>query len=228
MTRALLRVIIGAAVVALLIAFYLNASRDARRAAGGVPERVTGALEATREQTDPALGAQARVSMPESTPARQPRRPSADDLEYRRRVLEGLRAREHARQAGSAPAETREAPRAGEPKGAVDRTGELGEEVRIMNREFLPLVGECLDQARERNPRLRGMMAVSLKIATDEDFGAIFEDVQAAEGNELHDDELIECVRQSAFTLRLPAARLSGRDGIMLTVPHRIDAGAGD
>jgi hypothetical protein len=228
MSRSVLRAIIGAAVLALLAAFYLNGSRDVRRADAGIPERVTGALEAKREQADPARAEDVRTSAAESAGTPSPRRPSAEDLEYRRRVLEGLRAREQSKRSPTGAAETREVPAGDEPKRAVDRTGELAEEVRIMNREFLPLVGECIDQAHERNPRLRGMMAVSLKIATDAEFGAIFEDVQAAEGNELHDDELIECVRQSAFTLRLPAARLSGRDGLMLTVPHRIDAGSGD
>jgi hypothetical protein len=55
MSRSVLRAIIGAAVVALLAAFYLNGSRDVRRG-GAAPERFTGALEAEREQADPARG----------------------------------------------------------------------------------------------------------------------------------------------------------------------------
>jgi hypothetical protein len=47
MSRSVLRVIIGAAVLALLLAFYLNGSREARRADGHMPERATRALEAT-------------------------------------------------------------------------------------------------------------------------------------------------------------------------------------
>lgn len=225
MSPSMLRVIIGGAVVALLIAFLLSGSQDARRAESEEPQRVTGALEAQRQQADPARIRDEVATAAAVSRARRSRRPSAEDHEFRRRVLEGLRAREQSKRSAPGAAEERETPEE-EPKGAVDRTGELGEEVRILNREFLPLVDECLDQAQERNPRLRGMMAIGLKIAADEEFGAIFEDVQAAEGNELPDDELIDCVRQSAFTLKLPAARLSGREALTLTIPHRIDAGA--
>lgn len=228
MSPSMLRVIIGGAVVALLVAFLLSGSHDARHARNEEPQRVTGALEARREQAEPARIRDeiAAASAAEASPERRVRGPSAEDQEFRRRVLEALRAREQAKGSAAGSAEEGAAPVEDEPKGAVDRTGELGEEVRTLNREFLPLVGECIDQAEERNPRLRGMLAVSLKIAADEEFGAIFEDVEAAEGNELQDDELIDCVRQSAFTLKLPAARLSGREGLTLTIPHRIDAGA--
>ncbi len=53
MSRSVLRAIIGAAVVVLLAAFYLNGSRDVRRREG-VPERVTGALEPKTERAAPA------------------------------------------------------------------------------------------------------------------------------------------------------------------------------
>jgi hypothetical protein len=59
MSRSVLRAIIGAAVIALLAAFYLNGSRDVRRG-GAAPERVTGALEVEREQASPARGEDVR------------------------------------------------------------------------------------------------------------------------------------------------------------------------
>ncbi len=104
----------------------------------------------------------------------------------------------------------------------VDRTGELGKDtMRVINHEFMPLVGECYDQARERNPRLRGMLAVNIELAGAEDVGgSIIETVEeATDLNELHDDELIECVRQSAFSIQLPAPIKSGRTARQLTMP---------
>jgi hypothetical protein len=109
-----------------------------------------------------------------------------------------------------------------------DRTGELGEaNMRVVNHELMPLVGECLDQAGERNPRLRGMLAISVKFAGVEEIGGIVEAVEAAPGNQLDDAELIECVRQSAFTIQLPAPIKSGRKGGEMTIPFG-DPAAGD
>jgi hypothetical protein len=110
----------------------------------------------------------------------------------------------------------------------VDRTGELSAEaMRVLNHEFMPLVGECYDQAHERNPRLRGMLAVNVELAGVKEIGSIIEAVEAAQDiNELEDEELIECVRQSAFSIQLPIPVKSGRMSRQLTMPFG-DADAG-
>lgn len=53
MSPSMLRVIIGGAVVALLIAFVLSGPQDARRAREREPQRVTGALEAQPQPAAP-------------------------------------------------------------------------------------------------------------------------------------------------------------------------------
>lgn len=110
-----------------------------------------------------------------------------------------------------------------------DRTGELSEgEIHVLNHELMPLVDECLEQAHERNPALRGMLAVNVDLASAEGVGGIFESAEAdPQLNELHDDELIECVRQSSFSVQLPEAGRSGRISRQLTIPFGVSP-AGD
>lgn len=110
-----------------------------------------------------------------------------------------------------------------------DRTGELSEgEIHVLNHELMPLVDECLEQAHERNPELRGMLAVNVDLASAEGIGGIFESAEAdPQLNELHDDELLECVRQSSFSVQLPEAGRSGRMSRQLTIPFGVSP-AGD
>jgi hypothetical protein len=62
-----------------------------------------------------------------------------------------------------------------------DRTGELSPEtLDVMNREFVPLVEAGYDQAHERNPNLRGMLAISLELAGAEELGTIIESAEPA------------------------------------------------
>jgi hypothetical protein len=80
-------------------------------------------------------------------------------------------------------------------------------------------VDECHEQALERNPRLGGMLALSVRFASAEGIGGIIESVEPGPDNQLKDDELIECVRQSAFSIELPAPS-TGRDSDRyLTIP---------
>jgi hypothetical protein len=106
------------------------------------------------------------------------------------------------------------------PGALKDRTGELNPEaMRVLNHEFMPLVRECYDRAHERNPLLRGLLAVSLELAGAEELGTIVTAVEpAVDRNQLADDELIECVRQSAFSIQLPMPLKSGYVSRQLTM----------
>lgn len=133
-------------------------------------------------------------------------------------MLDSLRSM----QRGQAPegAHGERATTAPEPGTMVDRTGELGDELmRVINHELIPLVSDCHQQALERQPRLQGMLALGVKLAGAEEIGEIIEAVEAAPGNEVDDAELVECVRQSAFSIRLPAPRKSGRGDFLMTIP---------
>jgi hypothetical protein len=147
------------------------------------------------------------------------RRVSSETERLRQRVLDSLQTQARDRAADSARTEPSGARHA--PGTMVDRTGELSPEaMRVLNHEFIPMVSECYDQARERNPQLRGMLAINLHLASADDVGSV---VEAAEPeptrNQVHDDELIECVRQSAFSIQLPMPENTGRTSLQLTIP---------
>ena len=82
----------------------------------------------------------------------------------------------------------------------------------------MPLVDECLDQARERDPALQGMMAIGLDIIADAELGAVIESVKVPPLNEVDDAELLTCVRESALGTLLPPPEHDAREEIMLTI----------
>ena len=105
-----------------------------------------------------------------------------------------------------------------------DKTGLLGDEVKVINRELIPMVADCVDEAHERNPRLHGMLALEVKLASAEGVGSIFETVEPGARNEVQDPEMIDCIRQSAFTISLPMPKANSLHESLLTIP--IDAAA--
>jgi hypothetical protein len=141
--------------------------------------------------------------------------------ERRRRVLDSPASR--------APAPAPAPSPSGEAQGTMkDRTGKLGPEVKALNQQLLPLVGQCFDQAKERGVRGRGMLALGVKFAGAEGIGRIIEAVEPVDGNAIDDPELIDCVRQSAFTVDLPPPTADGASEATLTIPFEgaPDAGA--
>ena len=154
-----------------------------------------------------------------------PRRVSAERQQLRNRVVDTLRAREASRGEAHPSAQPGTEAKTHPDGTMADRTGYLGKEVKILNHELMPLIDECFDQAAERNPRLHGMLAVGVKFASAEGVGSIIEDVVPEARNELPDPELIDCVRQSAFTIQLPMPIEDQRSAVMLTIPFGSDAG---
>jgi hypothetical protein len=164
----------------------------------------------------PSIVPPARVHRPYEPP------PMTEAMrERRQRVLDSPASRTRA------PAPPPSA--SGETPGTMkDRSGKMGPEVKALNQQLLPLVGQCFDQATERGVRGRGMLALGVKFAGAEGIGRIIESVEPAEGNAIDDPELIDCVRQSAFTVDLPPPTADGASEAMLTIPFEgaPDAGA--
>jgi hypothetical protein len=90
--------------------------------------------------------------------------------------------------------------------------------VDYINEDFVPLASECIDQAEQRNPQLTGMLAIGLEIVADEALGGVIDRAEPAARNQVRDEELIECVRQSALTVVLPAPLITGRESIEITL----------
>lgn len=193
-------------------------------------ERDVTAMAQPRPASSAEPSASATAVMPATAqePSAQAERPGPKPIpqevaQLRTRVLDTLAKRQpDTTAAADEPPKAKRAPAREYPPGNMkDRTGELNPEtMRVLNHEFLPLVDECYDQAHERNPNLRGMLGVSIHLAGAEELGTIIESLEPAPGvNVIADDELIECVRQSAFTLKLPMPLKSGRTARQLTMP---------
>ena len=104
-----------------------------------------------------------------------------------------------------------------------DRIGLDPELLRTISDELLPLTNECLEDARERDPGLEGMLAVEVNIVVEPEVGAIVETVEFAELNDLDDLELQTCVRETALSMLLPADE-SGTQELMFTIPVEAEA----
>jgi hypothetical protein len=218
--------IVAAIVVTLLLALLIwwrdertsvERSTEALHPPSSAVHRSTGEVAAvpTARPVSPPSVVPPAVSPAAVSPAggRRPYQPppmTEAMRERRRRVLDAPGAR--------APAAPTSA--SGEAPGTMaDRTGKLGPEVKALNQQLMPLVGQCFDQAKERGVRGNGMLALGVKLAGAEGIGRIIESVEPTANNAIGDPELIDCVRQSAFTVDLPPPTSDGASDIMLTMP---------
>lgn len=155
--------------------------------------------------------------------------------ELRRRILEAMQAREGAAgrdaaaredegereaKAGEPPPERGEAKRPDDetptPGNLIDRTGNHGHMVKVMNEELMPLVDECYALARETQPQLMSMLVLDVELIGDEELGGVVESVKVGEGNEVVDPALIECVQESLLGTTLPPPPEGGREAMQL------------
>ena len=91
----------------------------------------------------------------------------------------------------------------------------------------MPLAQECIERAQERSPSLKGMLALLLETISDEKLGAVVDVAEAAPNNEVAEPELLECIRETAYSLRLPPPRSTGREKFLLTLPIEAPADLG-
>jgi hypothetical protein len=61
-------------------------------------------------------------------------------------------------------------------------------------------MSECIDQAKARNPRLHGMLALSMSVAPT-DTGKVIVSATPTGNNQIEDAELLECIRESSFSI---------------------------
>jgi hypothetical protein len=82
---------------------------------------------------------------------------------------------------------------------------------QAVKQDFVPLARECIEQARARAPQLAGTLALRLEAISDEQLGAVIEAVEPSGNNSVLDPLLLECARESAFSLTLPPTLVTGR-----------------
>ena len=110
--------------------------------------------------------------------------------------------------------------------GLRNRLGSRQVLVDQLNRDFMPLASECIEQARERTPQLAGMLAISLETIADEQLGAVVDVADPAQSNKVVDPLLFECIRESAFSLSLPPPPTGGREKFEITMPIEFSTGS--
>ena len=200
-------------------------------------------VELERERTAAAREPAAASAPGASTPPSRVRS-KAEREAMRRRILEAMQTRERGpeadtpRGAGATPPRRgSDAPgREGEPKkrpddGApapgnlIDRTGNHGHMVKVMNEDLMPLVDECYALARETQPELTGLLVLDVEMIGDEDIGGVVESAGLGKDSELVDPSLVECVQESLLSVTLPPPPEGGKDSIQLQMRLEPEAG---
>lgn len=172
---------------------------------------------------DDRTGAPAAVAADAAAPA------SRSDARARRDALRDQIARQLAQRPAPPPhAPTPPAGATGDatPGGLRDRTGSRQVLVDQLNRDFMPLASECIEQAQARTPALAGLLAIGVETMADEQVGAVVDVADPAPGNKIEDPLLFECLRESAFSLSLPPPPTGGREKFQLTIPVDSSTGA--
>lgn len=116
-----------------------------------------------------------------------------------------------------------EQPETSQGGGLKDRIGGRDDLMAALNADFLPLADECIEAARERDPELMGMLALGMEVIGDEDLGAVIENVDFPDRNEVIEAELLECIRETAYSTTLPPPPESGRDEFLITLKVGIE-----
>jgi hypothetical protein len=94
----------------------------------------------------------------------------------------------------------------------TDKTGWSDHSVaQQLNREFMPLASECIDQAKGRKPFLNGLLSFTMVISPTTEGKAVVSSLKVRPDNKIEDPELWTCIRESSFAL----------EG--LTAPHDFD-----
>lgn len=96
--------------------------------------------------------------------------------------------------------------------------GELSGLVEAVSKDLMPLADECYEAAVERDPSISGMIDINLEVVGDEDVGGIVESFELGGENEIQDEEMIECIRETTLSTLFPAPEDSGRQGARLTL----------
>ena len=174
----------------------------------------------TRDGAPPARAAAAETRDAQETgdvPAGATREPGARGSEPREAgamrdaVEPHERPRAHDLERSRGPERPRQATRDEPGDQLVDRTDFVDPSVaQQLARELMPLVSECVDQAKER-AHVEGTLIVQVTVAPADQGRVVVSGVTPRADNQVHDDELLECIRQSSFAL----------DG--LRAPHDFD-----
>lgn len=208
-------------VVVLLVAIAWRATREPRtlRELDGA-HAPSGQIEATKlgDEGQPAAVAHAQQGAQRRATARELDRARRDALRERllEREVQAIRRAANSAPHRSAVGEGVERPLG---PGLTDRIGGRDALKAALDRDFLPLVDECIAAANEAGPPVAGMLAIELELLADPELGAIVESASFPDTNEIHHAELLDCVRETALSSSLPPPPAGGRAAFLISLP---------
>lgn len=221
--------IVFALVVAVGVAVWLWAPDDV---VPGDTAPAPTTVAAVQAASDPARSAAeadiARVTTKRTVDAKQREA-------YLRRIADGV-ARRRGRGSADKPGKPDErespAPRGENSQDDAERQehaiqdksdGELSDLMEAVTNDLMPLVDECYQAAIERDPTIAGLIDINLEMVGDEDVGGIVESFELGDENEIEDEPMIECIRETTLSTLFPAPQDSGRRGARLTLEFAPD-----
>lgn len=97
----------------------------------------------------------------------------------------------------------------------IDRTGRGENLAAQLDDELMPLAAECIELAKERNPKLSGLLSFAVNLVPIDDNKILVESVEPQQDNEVNDAELFECIEQSTLSI----AGLETPESFAITMP---------
>ncbi len=77
--------------------------------------------------------------------------------------------------------------------------------------DLVPLARECYESALEDDAALAGRLVMKFAIAGDEDIGGVVDEVELGEDSDIKHPELLECLRESMYTVTFDPPEGYGR-----------------
>lgn len=196
------------------------------------PKAAEGRVEAPKaEAADVTKGSKASASSDDVVkpkPITKKRRLDEAEREVvRKQILEGIR--EHQSRPRASERSVPDRPDDGESEpgstgGIKDRSdGKLSNLIETINEDLMPLADECYEQARETDPDLTGMLDINFQVIADEDIGGLVDAVDLGQENEIENQDLVECVRETILSTIFPSPNETGEQGVRLTLRFNPD-----
>jgi hypothetical protein len=175
----------------------------------------THAPPASRPEDDPAARVQPNAKVGPVIRAQEPSQARAKRDNLRAAIVRAQEGEPPDAVAPAAPAANDDPDR---PRTLKDRVGGRAALVGHLNRDFMPLARECIEQAHEQAPELAGMIAIGVEVIADEKLGAVVDVARIAPRNDVMHPGLLECIRETALSVTFPPPLVTGRELFELTL----------
>lgn len=209
--------------IVLLVAIAVSVVWYLRRGPSGAASRAPAAEDgaAPVPATATGVGHSSKAVASQAAAQRSSARAKRDAL--REQILHQLAQRAAAPSGGASSPAAAAGSSSDPPSGGLQNRLDDRHQVVVdaLNRDFMPLATECVEQAQQRTPQLAGMIALSMETVADEQLGAVVDVAEPAPTNKIVDPLLFECLRETAFSLSLPPPPTGGRMKAMIT--FRVD-----